>query len=282
MTVFDRNYRTSTGDVLVHDQGANLTQWRVGESPVIWVSAQTAYAEGRAIRGGVPICWPWFGPGRTPGLEPAHGFARLVPWQLVRDESVDGQSAHLAWELTHRDVAGHPGVEHFPHAFTAHLEVLVTDTATISLTVRNDDSHSFDYEAALHTYLHVGDSRRVRITGLDDTDYFDKVAQREEHQSGDLHLVGETDRVYRCPGPVQVHDPALNRILLIEKVGSPDTVVWNPGPDKAASMTDFGDDEWPEMVCVEAGAVLGNAVTLEPGAEHRLCTTISVLPADAS
>lgn len=277
-----RTFRTSTGSLIAHDQGAHVTRWLVGDSPVIWVSARTEYAEGRPIRGGVPVCWPWFGPGRPGDLEPSHGFARVAPWRLVGDESVDGESARLMWELTHQDVAGQPGVEHFPHAFTAHLEVVVTDTATISLTVRNDDRHSFDYEAALHTYLHVGDVRTVRLTGLGGADYWDKVSRQWATQRGDLVFTGETDRVHISDRSVALHDPTLGRTLTIDKAGSPTTVVWNPWADKAAAMADLGDLEWTEMVCVETAAVGDGAVTLEAGAEHTLSTMITVGPLDES
>lgn len=273
-----RTHRTATGSLVAHDQGAHLTQWCVGDSPVVWVSDHSVYAEGQAIRGGVPICWPWFGPGRTGDLQPGHGFARIAPWRLVGDESVDGESARLMWELTAPDVRGLPGVEHFPHAFTADLEVVVTDSATISLTVRNEDAHPFDYEAALHTYLHVGDIRTARLTGLDGADYWDKVSQTWATQRGEVVFTGETDRVHTSEQPVVVHDPVLARTITVDKAGSPTTVVWNPWADKAAAMADFGDQEWPEMVCVEAAAAGDGAISLEPGAEHTLSTMITVSP----
>lgn len=277
-----RTYRTSTGTLLAHDQGAHVTQWCVGDSPVVWVSAQSEYAEGRPIRGGVPICWPWFGPGRSCDLQPSHGFARIAPWRLVGDESVDGESARLMWELTDQDARGLPGAEHFPHAFTANLEVVVTHSATISLTVRNDDTRPFDYEAALHTYLHVGDVRQTRLTGLDGAAYWDKVTQSAETQHGDLTFRGETDRVHTSDRAVALHDPVLERTITIDKAGSPTTVVWNPWADKAAAMSDFGDQEWTQMVCVEAAAVGSDAVSLEPGGEHTLSTMFTVSLLDES
>lgn len=277
-----RTYRTSTGSLTVHDQGAHLSQWTIGHSPVIWVSQQAEYAEGRAIRGGIPICWPWFGTGRTGDLRPGHGFARVAPWRLVQDGSVEGQRAHLVWELSQEDIIGLSGAEHFAHLFTARLQVVVAESATISLTVRNDDSDTFDYEAALHTYLHVGDARRARIRGLDGATYWDKVLRVEATQHGDLTLTRETDRVLDSTRSVVVHDPILGRTLTVDKAGSPTTVVWNPWVEKAAEMADFGDSEWTEMVCVEAAAVGSGAVLLEPGADHTLTTTVTVAPLDAS
>lgn len=276
-----RSYDTASGSVITSDQGAHLTEWRVDKHPVIWVSRESVFAKGRPIRGGVPVCWPWFGPGRSGELSPSHGFARIAPWRLVAEAS-DGASVRLTWELTPEEVRGLPGVEHFPHAFTARLEVTVADTATIALTVRNEDDHAFDYEAALHTYLHVGDIGRVSVTGLDGVDYFDKVLQATHTQAGDLVLTGETDRVYTADGPVHVVDAALGRTLTIEKSGSANTVVWNPWADKAQDMDDFADDEWPQMLCVEAASVGAHAIRLGPGAEHTLSTAVRCSPLDQS
>ncbi|MCK0113214.1 D-hexose-6-phosphate mutarotase [Ornithinimicrobium sp. F0845] len=276
-----RAYRTTGGSLVAHDQGAHLTEWVVGDTAVIWASQASEYAEGRAIRGGVPVCWPWFAAGRSGDVSPAHGFARVAPWRLV-EEAVDQHSVVLAWELTGQDVRGLDGSDLFPHEFRARLQVQVAEAATISLTVRNEDRAPFSYEAALHTYLHVGDIREARVVGLDGADYYDKVDQQERTQTGDIRFVGETDRVYTADGPVRVQDPVLERTLLIEKSGSPNTVVWNPWVDKGAAMSDFGDDEWPLMVCVEAASVGDRAVVLEPGAEHTLSTRVRVLDESGS
>lgn len=274
-------YPTTGGTVITHDQGAHLTEWRLGDTPVIWVSSESQYAEGQAIRGGVPVCWPWFGPGRSGDLTPAHGFARVAPWRLVQ-EDCDGSALQLAWELTTADVQGLPGSEHFTHEFTARLDVTVEQAASVALTVHNEGAERFDYEVALHTYLHVGDIRQVEIVGLDGCDYFDKVLGTDATQQGPVVFEGETDRVYASPATVQVHDPVLRRTLVIEKSGSPNTVVWNPWTDKARAMADFADDEWQQMVCVEAATVGGHAVVLGPGQEHTLSTTVRVATADGS
>ena len=276
-----RAHRTATGTVVAHDQGAHLTEWRVGDLPVIWVSARAEYAEGRPIRGGVPVCWPWFGSGRSGDLSPSHGFARTAPWRLVVEESGPDR-IRWVWELSSADVIGVPGIEHFPHRFTAQVSVEVSGAASIALTIRNEDRRPFDYEAALHSYLHVGDVRRVTITGLAGAPYLDKVTGSRHTQQGDLGLTGQTDRVYRCAGPVQVHDPVLNRTLTVAKSGSPETVIWNPWDAKAASMSDLGDREWTQLLCVEAAAVGVSAPQLAPGEAQTLSTTITVTPRDAA
>ncbi|NLG22193.1 MAG: D-hexose-6-phosphate mutarotase [Actinomycetales bacterium] len=276
-----RTYQTTGGALVTHDQGAHLTEWVVDGTPVIWVSGSSEFAPGRPIRGGVPVCWPWFGPGRSGDLSPMHGFARIAPWRLV-EEVVDAGAVRLVWELTRHDVAGTDGAELFAGDFRARLEVVVDAAASIALTVRNEGQGTIDYEAALHTYLHVGDIQGVRVVGLDGAPYFDKVAQQDRVQAGDVTFEGETDRVYVADGQVRVLDPALDRTLLIEKAGSPNTVVWNPWSAKAAAMADFGDEEWPQMLCVEAASVGSHAVVLQPGAEHTLSTRVSVLAGSES
>ncbi len=276
-----RTHRTVDGTVTAYDQGAQLTQWRRDGVPVIWVSAHSRYAEGHPIRGGVPVCWPWFADGPSGDLRPAHGFARTCTWRLL-EESAEETELRWAWELTQAEVEEAPGAELFRHAFTARLEVRATDEITVALTVRNDDQHTIGYEAALHSYLHVGDIRQVRVTGLDQAEYYDKVRGQDAVQHGDLTFHGETDRVHRSTSPVRVHDPVLQRTLRVTKAGSPTTVVWNPWADKAAAMEDFGDQEWVEMLCIEAAAVGADAVQLSPGQQHTLSTTIQVAPTDES
>lgn len=275
-----RTFDTAGGTVTTHDQGAHLTEWRLGDTPVIWVSTASEYAEGQQIRGGVPVCWPWFGPGRSGDLSPAHGFARIAPWRLVQEKS-DATVLRLTWELTAADVQGLPGTAHFAHNFTARLDVTVEESASIALTVRNDGREPFDYEVALHTYLHVGDIRRVEVVGLDGCDYFDKVRGADATQEGSVVFTEETDRVYSSSATVRVQDPVLQRTLTIEKSNSPTTVVWNPWIDKARAMSDFADEEWSQMLCVEAAAVGSDAVRLAAGEEHTLSTTVRVTSANA-
>lgn len=258
----------------VHDQGAQLTTWSPGTDPVLLLSSRSHLEPGRSIRGGVPVCFPWFGPGRGEPREPSHGFARLAPWRLHGHDQ-DGTGARLVYELDVTDVVGLPGAQHFPAPFRATCAIEVGGTATVTLTVRNTGPAPFDYEAALHSYLYVGDVARVRVRGLDGATWFDKLDERSYRQEGDVVLRGETDRVYHADGPVEVEDPVLDRVLVIDKNGSADTVVWTPGPERAAEMEDLGPGDWKHLLCVEAGNVLEHAVTLSPGEEHALSTSIA-------
>lgn len=272
-----RQHRTRNGSVTAYDQGAQLAEWVVDGVPVVWVSRRSEYAVGRGIRGGVPVCWPWFANGPSGDLVPSHGFARTSPWRLQADESQDGR-VRLVWALSDADVVGRPGTELFPYPFRAELVVSVDTVCQVSLEVENTGHTAFGYEAALHSYLHVGDIREVEVTGLEDSAYYDKVLGVPARAQGQLTFSGETDRIYTHDGSVRVHDAVLGRTLAVDKSGSPHTVVWNPWAQKAAAMSDLADDEWTQMLCVEAAVVGENAVHLEPGAQHTLSTTIRSMP----
>ncbi len=256
----------------VRDHGAHVTAWApAGHSAVVWVSAHAVYAEGVAIRGGVPICFPWFGPGRSGNLSPAHGFARVVEWRLV-DVIEDADAVTVVHELDEQLATS---VE-FPYAYRATSTARFADTLTLTLEVQNTDDVAFSYEAALHTYLRVGDSEAISVAGLEGDSYLDQVEGARAVQRGPIRLVGEVDRVYASVGAVHVVDPSLGRTISIAKSGSGSTVVWNPWVSKARRLPDFGDQEWREMVCVETANIGDAAVHLAPGQSHRMQAIISV------
>lgn len=251
-----------TAELYLH--GAHLTAWTpTGHDPVLWTSEQAVYADGKAIRGGVPICFPWFAAGWDDNLTPAHGFARISPWRFI-SASRDRDELTVVLELTQDEVAGRPGADQWPSAFRARYQVDFADTLTMTLQV--DPPHP-PPQAALHTYLLVGDVREVHVEGLDHHDFIDKLTGTSETHHGSVTFEGETDRIFQTANESVLHDPVLGRKIIIEKSGSPQTVIWNPWADKAAGFTDMGDDEWPEFVCIESA----NLVQLV-----RVCTRLSV------
>lgn len=269
----------ATGEVYL--QGAHVTAWQpAGGDPVIWLPDAAQFRHGAAIRGGVPVCFPWFGAGRTPGLAPAHGFARTTPWRLTRATD-DAGTVTLTFALTHDDVAGAPGAEHWPFAFEAEYTVTVGAALTLALTVHNTGEETFSFEEALHTYLAVTDVRTATVDGLDGARYLDKTAPDDAApvlQSGPVTFSGVTDRVYRRGTSLTVTDPGA-RSITVTPGHAADTVVWNPWAEKAAAMADIGDEEWPTMVCVETANVLDDAVTVEAGGSHTMSVTYEVGPA---
>jgi glucose-6-phosphate 1-epimerase len=260
-----REVGTDRSSAQVYDYGAHVWSWSLDGAPVLWTSAKSVFEAGIALRGGVPICWPWFGPGRSGDLAPAHGLARISEWAL--DGRVDRANAEVLTYVLGPDAAAGalPGDN-----WRVSYQVSVGDDLELALTVENRGVTPFSYEVALHTYLTVGDVRQVAIAGLDGASYLDKVTGRHEVQAGDVTIVAETDRVYSRGAEVVVTDPVLGRRLRVATEGAANTIVWNPWAAKAAAMPDFGDDEWSGMLCIEAGNVLDHAVTLEPGDSQTL------------
>jgi glucose-6-phosphate 1-epimerase len=220
----------------------------------------------------VPICFPWFGAKAGDPHAPAHGYARTLPWTLRSvDPAAEGLTAVLDLPAETVARAG------FATGLTASLAVTVGATLRIALTVSNRGTAPEWFEAALHSYLAVSDSRSIRIRGLEGVGFVDKTAgsARRPGEPDPLVIRSETDRVYLGTTPtVTVEDPGWNRRIAVVTTGSASTVVWNPWIDKARALSDFGDDEWTAMVCVEAASVLDDARTLAPGASHVLAATI--------
>lgn len=254
-----------------YDHGAHVAQWVRQGVPVVWASECARYETGVAIRGGVPICWPWFAAGPGGELSPSHGFLRTARWQL-QEQTVDS----LRWRITEEDTRHLDAAQHFRHAFECTFDVRLGAELTLSLTVHNSSDSVFAYEAALHTYLHVADVEAIRIEGLAGVPFHDKVSDQDEVQDGPLRLTGETDRIYRSTGPVTVHDPLLRRDLSMRTQGASATVIWNPWADKARAMSDMSDQDWRRMVCVEAAAQGADQVRLQPGQKHTLSQRIGV------
>lgn len=266
------------GSAEVYRQGAHVTAWSPrGEQDVLWMSGHSNYAPGMPLRGGVPICFPWFGP--TPdGTGALHGFARTAPWTLSKADEV-GSDVELTFTLADADLPSQV-VTDWPHPFRAQLTVTVGEGLTLTLQVTNTGAQSITFQEAFHTYLAVGDVRHVEIHGLADCAYVDRTAHGASSTADGvpLTIAGEIDRVYDQPGTIVVADHVGGRSVAITATGSTNAVVWNPGPVKAAGMADLGDDEWTGMLCIETCNVLGSAITLPAGGTHAMSARIDVQP----
>ncbi len=267
--------RNAHADVTIALQGADVTGFQPhGREPVLFLSRHAVYAPGKAIRGGIPICWPWFGPHPTDPTKPDHGFARTRPWSVRDTTAMPDGATRMRLGLT--DDAETRAL--WPHAFALELTVTVGATLEVALVARNTGQEPFVCGGALHSYFRVGDVTAITIQGLEETAYVDKVdGGRSRVQQGSITIVGETDRVYtETAASCVIVDPTLGRRVTVAKEGSRSTVVWNPWRDKARRLADFGDDEYTEMVCVEVANAGGDIVMVAPGGEHRLGTTIGV------
>ena len=265
-------------DAELYLQGAHLTRWQPhGAAPVLFLSPRAAYAPGKTIRGGVPLVFPWFGAHAINPRAPMHGVARTRPWRLVT--SGPGDDGGTVLELALEDDEATRRL--WPAAFALRYRVTVGDVLHLALEVVNTSPAPFTFEAALHTYLAVGDVEAVTVTGLEHATYLDKVDAfaRKRHGDGPLRLSGETDRVFlgtraRCT----VDDRALGRRLVVDKAGSATTVVWNPWGLRTRDIADLEPDGWRRLLCVETANAADDAVTLGAGERHVMSATIRVEP----
>jgi glucose-6-phosphate 1-epimerase len=257
-------------------QGAQLTRWDPpGEHPVVFMSPNSVFAPGTAIRGGVPLIFPWFGPHRSAKEAPQHGFARVAPWRL--DSVEQGRSGELTMSLSlTSDATTSP---FWPDAYRAVYTVTFGRTLSLSLAVQNRAGKPIVFEEALHTYFAVSDISQVAVTGLGGKTYIDKTdgMQRKTQEAPRVTLAKETDSLYlNTSGRCAIEDPQWRRRIAIDSSGANSTVVWNPWSEKAAAMRDLGDPAWRGMICVENANAADNEVRLAADSEHRMSAQIAV------
>lgn len=265
-----------TGELYL--QGAHITAWQpADQAPVLFLSENSGFGPGKAIRGGIPIVFPWFG-SRTAWPEdprtdgPSHGFARTQIWKLEFG-AYAAEELHLSFSLEATDMSRPLGYDHFLVAY----QVTFGRQLRLRLSIANDGSAPMRAEEALHTYLRVGDAEKVEIHGLLETEYIDKTADftRKVQSDAVLRLTGPTDRPYlNTTSPVVVDDPVMKRQITVTKANSNTTVIWNPWAN--SGLADITDAGWREMVCVESANAADNALLLKPREAHVLETTIAV------
>ncbi len=256
-------------------QGAHVATFQPrGEEPVIWLSPQAKFAPGKSIRGGVPICWPWFGAHKTESKFPGHGFARTVPWDLLETKALSDGSTFLRFGLIESDATR----AQWPYASTAQLEVTVGKTLRVELVTTNTGNTAFELGEALHTYFQISDVSKITIRGLENCAYLDKVQNFAQFTQKDgIVIESEVDRVYiNTAADCVIEDKGLKRAIRIAKQGSMSTVVWNPWKEKGDQMGDLGENGYRNMVCVESGNAWNNVVALAPGETHKLVAVYSV------
>lgn len=255
-------------------QGAHLTHYSPGgQSNWLWVSETASYKTGHAIRGGVPVCWPWFGaPEKNPPAvrrriltEKAHGFARTAVWKL-EDVRETAHNVEISLSLdANRD---------FSELWRGHCRALLTFSFSVTgcqlaLTTTNADREPLAFTQALHTYLPTANIFDTRIRGLDPSSYIDTLDHWKTHeQKGPVRISGEVDRIYESGEPLMIATPA--GIRRLSSSGSDSTVVWNPGPEKAKRLSDFPDQAWQNMLCVETANAANDYQVLNEGQSHTL------------
>jgi D-hexose-6-phosphate mutarotase len=262
----------SSAEIYLH--GAHVTQFqKTGEPPLLFLSQCSRFSEGQAIRGGVPIIFPWFG--QREGL-PHHGFARTRSWELKEVVPEQDGSVSVRFRLPEC-----PEAYAWP-PFTADYIVTVKGGLTLKLIVTNGSpDQTFTFENALHSYFEVGDVTAISITGLEGAKYLDQTEgfQEKTETNQPIRFASEVDRCYLdTTALVEILDPRLGRKIRITKQGSRSTVVWNPWVEKSQRIPDFGNDEYERMVCVESGNIGANNIRLAPGESAALTVELSSEP----
>jgi len=267
--IYEIDHPRFTAKVSRH--GAQIIGWNpAGAQPVLYRSPKAFFKEGKPLRAGVPICWPWFAAHPTDPTMPAHGFVRTRFWHHDGfEEEKDGVCLRFSIE----DDASTFAL--WPYHFRLEVEIRIGERLGVRLTSINKDTRAFAMGGALHTYLAVGDLEQTVITGLEGSPYFDKLGTGEQPPAREpLRIYGEMDRIYHHTGPARVRDAALKRELSVENHGNRASVIWNPGAGKV--IADVPDDGHRHFVAVEAAVPPGSEVVLAPGEKHVLETWISV------
>lgn len=265
-------------ELLVAQQGAQILSYqRVGQPPLLWLSDQAIFRQGKSVRAGVPVCWPWFGnlqrnPQAVQAMyhgeqAPAHGLARARDWQLLGIEET-GTTLRIEFELP--EAQGElPG---WPHDVELKLVVELGEELTLNLTSRNMGNTPVTISQALHSYFAVSDVRQTRVEGVEGLSYIETLADWEQRQQqGALEFAGETDRIYLgTPPTLSIVDPHWKRRITLTSSGSRSAVIWNPWTERARELPDMADDGWQRMLCIETANVWDDLVELKPGASHSL------------
>ncbi len=257
-------------------QGGQILQWQPKSQvePVLWSAAPMHWKKGRAIRAGIPVCWPWFGAHPVDSSAPAHGYARICPWEITSISTSHSGPVEICMAMS---VATPSTVTQTLEA-TLASRISIGETLSISLTTSNPGPQPLVITEALHAYFKVSDIRNVETLGLSGSEYIDLIDQNTKKiQNGTIHFTNETGRVFiNTISECLIKDSGYDRIIRIEKTGSQSTVVWNPWQDTASKMNDLGADQWQQMVCIETANALDNALTIESGAQHSMSVNYSI------
>lgn len=267
IAIADINNSLASASVSLY--GGHVVSWqpKTQTKPVLWVSDLVKFQQGKAIRGGVPICWPWFGAHQSQASLPGHGYARITPWVLTSVQTMTNGATILELSLGKSDLF----YAHWHANVRLTLRVTIGDTLEITLKTLNETEHEFTFTEGLHTYFQVSDIANIRILGLEGCEYIDLLNQNERcTQAAAISFNDHLGRIYlNSQAACVIEDPKFQRRIRIEKSGSNSTAVWNPGQIVASTINDMGPSGWRNMVCVESANALQNAVKVLPGFTHE-------------
>lgn len=264
---------SATAEISLH--GAHVTSFMSkGKRETIWVSKECIFKEGTAIRGGIPVCWPWFGAHPSDSSKPSHGFVRNRYWN-VKSVEESGNETVITFFLKDDETTR----AFWDYAFEVNLEVKISDKLEVNLISKNLDNKPFTVGGALHSYFPVSEVSDISIQGLENVTYVDALQEMKEvKQNGAIIFAEEVDRVYiETPDTCEIVDPAFNDLIKVSKSGSQSTVIWNPWIEKAKRLPGYGDEEYHNMVCIETTNALKDVYEVQSGESHTMTQVVELV-----
>lgn len=268
---------TAKASALISIHAGQVLSFKPAGEPedILFLSEKAYYQSGKAIKGGAPVCWPWFGPDPEGLGRPGHGFVRNRPWNIISTEVIGDGDIKVTLNLVDTSETR----EIWPHAFVLKQEIIISDALNLALITRNMGNEAFSITQAFHTYFKVGDISKASVLGLQDCQYIDKVNNSEQKlQTGAVTIDSEVDRIYLGVGNTMIiDDVALDRCIQIISRGNQTAVVWNPWEKISADMADLEDSDYQHLLCVETTNAADDVVEVAPNSECQLVTNYSVI-----
>lgn len=254
--------------------GAHLVNYNPARNmEILWMSPESEFENGKAIRGGVPVCFPWFGLHNTDENLPQHGFARILNWEVISTETLANGGNQIVLQLCSSDETK----KYWPHDFCAEMIFTIGAKLELSLKITNPSEVEWDYTCALHSYFSVSAIQNISVEGLEKTRYQNQLDGGDYIQETPLLVIDKptTHHYYDTLSDCLIHDPVFGRRIRIEKEGSKNSTVWNPWVETCAQMGDMPDNAYETFVCVETVNKINDEIRLAPGESHQTTTIIS-------
>ncbi|MER2512068.1 MAG: D-hexose-6-phosphate mutarotase [Nitrosomonas ureae] len=270
--------QSAKAGALISLHAGQVLSYRPAGEPedVLFLSEKAYYQDGKAIKGGAPICWPWFGADPEGKGRSGHGFVRNRAWNVVATEAMANGDVKVTLGL--EDTPDTRAI--WPQSFSLLQEIVIGDALNLSLITRNTGKETFSITQAFHTYFKVGDIARTKVLGLEGCEYIDKAGggNAQKRQSDAVTVESEVDRIYLDVGnTLTIDDSALNRCIRITSQGSKTAVVWNPWEKISKEMADLEDADYQRLLCVETTNAANDVIEIVPGSECRLTANYRVI-----
>ena len=254
--------------------GAQITNYRTVRSmDILWMSPESSFERGKAIRGGVPVCFPWFGPHESNADFPQHGFARVMDWEVTETATLEAGETLVCLQLK----SSEENKKYWPYEFVAEMRFVIGAMLEVELKVTNTSDKDIDYTCALHSYFNISALANISIEGLQNTAYENQLDGKEYRQEEECLTISEpiTRHYFDTETTCVISDPVFNNRISVEKSGSKNTTVWNPGAETSKEIGDMPDESFESFVCVETVNKRNDIVILAPGESHTTSAIIS-------